>query len=203
MGDLTLQHVVLRIVAVLLIASVHGWAIAATACRLGDPGPRLDERLSFNPMRHLDILGFLLAVLFTFGWVRSMSIDRERLWLGRAGLAIVVMAASGTTIGLALLAQFMRPIILSWLPDTASSTYFILVETVAQLCLSFTLFNLLPVPPLTGQYLLAAVLSPKRDLLRRLSPGVAVLLALAIASGAMARLFAPIEAAVRPLIIIS
>jgi Zn-dependent protease len=202
-GDLTLQQVVLRIVAVLLIVSVHGWTIAAMACRLGDPGPRHEERLSFNPIRHLDVLGFLLAVLFTFGWIRSITIDRDRLWLGRAGLAIVAVAASGTTIGLAVLMQLMRPIMLNWLSDTASTSFFILVETVAQLCVSFTLFNLLPVPPLTGRYLLAAILSPGRDMSGRLSAYVAVLLALAIASGMIARLFAPIEAAVRPLIIIS
>ena len=202
MGDLTLQQVVLRIVAVLLIVSVHGWTIAAMACRLGDPGPRHEERLSFNPIRHLDVLGFLLAVLFTFGWIRTISIDRERLWLGRTGLAIVVVAASGATIGLALLLQLVRPTILNWLPDTASSTFFVLVETVVQLCVSFTLFNMLPVPPLTGQYFLAATLTPKRDTLRRLSLPAVIVLALAIASGAMARLFAPIEAAVTPLIIV-
>jgi Zn-dependent protease len=201
-GDLTLQHVVLRIVAVSLIASVHGWALAAMACRLGDPGPRYDGRVSFNPIRHLDIVGFLLVVFFTFGWIRTVSIDRERLWLGRTGLAIVVVAASGATIGLALLLQLVRPMILNWLPDTASSTFFVLVETVVQLCVSFTLFNMLPVPPLTGQYLLAATLTAKRDTLRRLSFPAVIVLALAIASGAIARLFAPIEAAVRPLIIV-
>jgi Zn-dependent protease len=202
MGDLTLQHVVLRIIAALLIASVHGSAIAATAYGLGDPGPHHDNRLSLNPLRHADILGGLLAVLFTFGWIRSIAIDHERLWLGRVGLAIVVIAASCATIGLALVLHLVRPALLNWLPDTASSTLFILVEAVSQLCASFTLVNLLPVPPLTAQHLLVATLPRKRDLLRRLSPYCAVLLALLIVSGVMARLLGPIEAIISNAIVI-
>ena len=90
MGDLTLQQVVLRIGAVLLIASVHGFAIAATACALGDPGPRHDDRLSLNPLRHVDPLGGLLAVLFTVGWIRPIAMDPGRLRPGAAGLLAVV-----------------------------------------------------------------------------------------------------------------
>jgi Zn-dependent protease len=82
------------------------------------------------------------------------------------------------------------------LPDTAAEAFFVFVETVGQLCVSFTLFNLLPLPPLTGQHLLVAVLPGARDALRRTQPYFAVLLALLIATGLMARLLSPAEVAV-------
>ncbi|HXA26387.1 MAG TPA: site-2 protease family protein, partial [Acetobacteraceae bacterium] len=75
MGDLTLQQVVLRIGAVLLIASVHGFAVAATACAMGDAGPRYDGRLGLSPLRHVDPIGGLLVVLFTVGWIRPVAVD--------------------------------------------------------------------------------------------------------------------------------
>ena len=200
MADLTLQHVVLRIVAVLLIAAAHGWTLAATGCGLGDAGPRHDGRLSANPIRHLDVLGGLLAVLFTFGWIRPIVLDRDRL--GRGGLVLAVGTASCATLGMAIALHRVRPMLLNWLPDTGAQTFFVLVETIGQLAVSFTLFNLLPLPPLTGQHLLQAILPGKADLARRLSPCGTVLLALLVASGVIGRLFAPITAAVRSISVI-
>jgi Zn-dependent protease len=196
MGDLTLQQVVLRIAAVLLIASVHGFAVAATACAMGDPGPRHDQRLGLNPLRHVDPIGGLLMVLFTVGWIRPVAVDPDRLRSGRAGLPAVLIAASCATLGLAVLLRLMRPIVLNLLPDTSASTWFIFVEIVGQLSISFTLFNLLPVPPLTGVHLLVAILPQKRDLLRRTQPWFVALLALLIATGVVARLLAPSEAVI-------
>jgi Zn-dependent protease len=195
-GDLTLQQVVLRIGAVLLIAAVHGFAVAATACAMGDAGPRYDGRLGLSPLRHVDPIGGLLMVLFTVGWIRPIAVDPDRLRPGRVGLLVVVIAASCATLGLGLLLRVVRPIVLNMLPDTAAATFFVFVEIVGQLCISFTLFNLLPLPPLTGAHLLVAVLPGKRDVLRRMQPWFVVLLSLLIATGVVARLVAPAEAVV-------
>jgi Zn-dependent protease len=196
MGDLTLQQVVLRVGAMLLIAAVHGLAVAATACALGDPGPRYDRRLAVNPLRHVDPIGGLLMVLFAVGWIRPVAVDPDRLRPGRAGLPAVVIAASCATLGLVVLLRLVRPIVLNMLGDTAASTSFIFVETTGQLSIAFTLFNLVPLPPLTGAHLLVAVLPRKRELFRRVQPWLAGLLALLIATGAVTRLLAPAEAVV-------
>jgi Zn-dependent protease len=197
MGDLTLQHVVLRIGAVLLIVSVHGGAVAAAARVLGDPGPQHDGRLGLNPFRHLDLVGGLLFVLFAYGWIAPVTVDPRKLRAGRAALVAVVAGASCATIAVTVLLRLIRPLVLNMLPDTAAATFFIFVETVGQLCISFALFNLLPLPPLTGQHLLVAVWPRKRDALRRAQPYFAALFALLIMTGVMARLLAPAEAAVR------
>jgi Zn-dependent protease len=195
-GDLTLQQVVLRIGAVLLIASVYGFAVAAMACAMGDAGPRYDHRLRLSPLRHADPIGGLLMVLFTVGWIRPVAVDPDRLRPGRAGLLIVVAGASCATLGLGLLLRLVRPIVLNMLPDTASATFFIFVEIVGQLCISFTLFNLLPLPPLTGTHLLVAILPRQRDVLPRAQPYLVVLFAVLIATGVVARLLAPAEAVI-------
>jgi Zn-dependent protease len=195
-GDLTLQQVVLRIGAVLLIASVHGFAVAATACAMGDPGPRYDGRLRLSPLQHVDPIGGLLMVLFTVGWIRPVAVDPGGLRPGRVGLLVVVIGASCATLGIGLLLRVVRPIVLNMLPDTAAATFFVFVELVGQLCISFTVFNLLPLPPLTGTHLLVAVLPRKRDVLRRMQPWFVALLALLIATGVVARLLAPVEAAI-------
>jgi Zn-dependent protease len=201
MGDLTLQIVVLRIAAVLLIAAVHGLTLAATACALGDPGPRYDGRLSPNPLRHADAIGGLLMVLFAAGWIRPVAIDPNKLRLGRAGLLAVVVAASCATLVLAVLLRLVRPAVLNLLPDVSAPTFFIFVEIVGQLSVAFTLFNLLPLPPLTGKHLLAAVLPQAEKILRRVQPWCVGLLALLIATGMMARLLAPADSVVARLVL--
>jgi Zn-dependent protease len=192
-GDLTLQHVVLRIGAVLLIVPVHGIAIAAIAYAMGDPGPRYDDRLRINPLRHIEPVGALLTVLFTAGWIRPIAVDPDRLRPGRVGLLAVVAGASCATIVLAVLLRLVRPFVLNLLPDTMAATSFVFVETVGQLCVSFTVFNLLPLPPLTGQHLLVAVMPRMRETIRRAQPYCAALLALLIATGVVTRLLDPIE----------
>jgi Zn-dependent protease len=193
MGDLTVQHVVLRICAVLTIASVHGFALAGSACLLGDPGPRHDGRLGLGPWRHADAIGGLLTVFFALGWIRPVAVDPARLRPGRTGPVVVAIAASGATLLLGTLPRVARPFVLNLLPDTASATFFVFVETLGQLCVSFTLFNLLPLPVLTGQHLLVAVVPDWRDRITRLQPYAAVALALWIASGEAQRLLAPAQ----------
>jgi len=196
-GDLTLQHVVLRIGAALLIVSVHGGAVAALACALGDPGPRHDGRLGLNPFRHVDVAGGLLLVLFAFGWIAPVAVDPDRLRPGRAGLVAIVAGASCATIALAEVLRLVRPLALNLLADTTAATFFVFVETVGELCVSFTVFNLLPLPPLTGQHLLVAVWPRKRDMLRRAQPYVAAVFALLIAAGLTSRLLVLPDVAIR------
>jgi Zn-dependent protease len=191
--DFSPQQLVLRFCALLFIAGVHGLAVAATAVALGDPGPRHDGRLTFNPFAHLDIVGGISAVLFSLGWIRPIAVDPAKLRPGRAGLALVVIAGAAATILSALGLRLMRPMILPLLPDTTSAIAFALIETTGQLSLWFALFNLLPVPCLTGSHLLVIVMPQWRDAIRKLQPFVAVLLAVLAATGLITASLAPVH----------
>jgi Zn-dependent protease len=191
--DFSPQQLVLRFCALLFIAGVHGLAVAATAVALGDPGPRHDGRLKFNPFAHLDILGGISAVLFSVGWIRPIAIDPARLRPGRAGLALVVIVGAAATLLSALALRLVRPMILPLLPDTASAIAFALIETTGQLSLWFALLNLLPVPCLTGSHLLVIVMPQWRDAIRKLQPFAAVLLVVLAATGLITGSLAPVH----------
>lgn len=183
----------LRFCALLFIAGVHGLAVAATAVALGDPGPRQDGRLTLSPLAHLDILGGISAVLFSVGWVKPIAVDPAKLRPGRAGLALVVIAGAAATLLSALALRLARPMILPLLPDTASTIAFALIETTGQLSLWFALFNLLPVPCLTGSHLLVIAMPQWRDAIRKLQPFAAVLLAVLAATGLITGSLAPVH----------
>jgi Zn-dependent protease len=189
--DLTLQQLVLRLVAYVFIAAVHGVAVAAVAVAMGDPGPRYDGRLRANPLAHLDIIGTACGVLLSFGWIRPIAVDPAQLRLGRAGLVVVVMAGAAATLLGAVVLRLVRPFLLPLLPDTASVTAFALIEIIGQLSVRFALFNLLPLPPLTGAHLLVAAVPAWGKIIRRITPYAAVALAVVAFTGVFMKALGP------------
>jgi hypothetical protein len=66
------------LVGFVLAVTVHGWAQAVAAARLGDKGPRLAGRGRFDPRRHLDPFGAVAAALAGVGWGRAVELERRR-----------------------------------------------------------------------------------------------------------------------------
>ena len=167
MADLTLPQIVLRLCAMVLIVGIHGAVVAATACALGDPGPRYDGRLKLSPLAHLDLLGLASGVLFSIGWIKPIAIDPAALRIGRIGLVVIVATAAIAVLAFAVALQLLRPLLLPFLSDTPSTLTFGLIETIGQLGIWFALINLLPVPPLTGSHLLTALIPAAGALMQR------------------------------------
>jgi hypothetical protein len=142
MNDFTAQQLIMRAVALLFIAGVHGFTVAATAKALGDRNPQYDGRLTANPFRQLDLLGRIGLVFFSLGWIKPVAIAPGALRFGRLGLVIVVVAGIAATIVAALLARLLRVPSVTFLPDTLALPAFGLINVAADLSVWFALFNL-------------------------------------------------------------
>jgi len=189
--DLTLQQLVLRLIAYVFIAAVHGLAVAAVAVAMGDQGPRYDGRLRINPLAHLDAIGTASGVLFSVGWIRPIAIDPLELRPGRIGLAIAVAAGAAATAVSAAALRLARPFLLPLLPDTASATAFALIEIICELSAWFALTNILPLPPLTGAHLLAVAAPAHGKVIARIAPYSGLVLAFVAASGVVTDVLTP------------
>jgi Zn-dependent protease len=201
LADLTLQQIVLRFFALVLIVGVHGAVVAATACALGDQGPRYDGRLRLSPLAHIDLLGFASGVLFAVGWIKPVAIDPKMLRVGRIGLVIVVATAAVAVLTFAVALQLLRPLLLPFLPDTPSMLTFGLIETIGQLGIWFALINLFPVPPLTGSHLLTALIPTAGEFMRRYHIYFALALMALAATGLITRALEPAYRAVAEIIL--
>jgi Zn-dependent protease len=190
--DFTLSQLLMRACAALLISTVQGFAIAAAAGALGDAGPRHDGRFSIDPLRQVDVLGGLVALIFGVGWSRWVAIDPRQLRHGRFDLLLVVLAGFAAVVLAVLGLRFARPFLLPMLPDTAAATAFALIQTAIELGLSFALLSLLPVPPLAGGHLLVAVMPTLRDRLPRAQLFVGLILAGLLATGWLTRALDPV-----------
>src|SRR3989338_8810889 len=146
----------------LIIAiTVHEFAHALLADRLGDPTPRSQGRLTLNPLAHLDPVGTLMLLLFRFGWGKPVIFDPYTLAHPRRDAGIISLAGPASNILLAtILALSLRFLPL---PQLLSPFFYITIL----LNITLAVFNLIPVYPLDGEKILAALLP--RDQIGRAS----------------------------------
>ncbi|MFM7323102.1 MAG: site-2 protease family protein, partial [Armatimonadota bacterium] len=156
--------------AVLWTTAMHEVGHAWMADRLGDPGPRAAGRLSLNPLRHLDPLGTLvmcvtMAVGLPLGWGKSVEVDSTKLRPGpRIGSALVAVA--GPLANLAHAAVLAFPV--RWFLEGGGGdagpvlgyVALFLVATIG-IAVSQFAFNLVPVHPMDGAHVVAALLPPR------------------------------------------
>ncbi len=136
----------------------HGFAADA----LGDPTPRLQKRLTLNPLRHLDLFGSVIFPVLSYmaggiilGWAKPVMINPYNLKARRWGEAIVAFAGPLSNMALAVvfavLVRFAGPLGLSSAFVTFSMTIIVINIVLA-------IFNLIPIPPLDGSKILFAIL---------------------------------------------
>jgi len=153
------------IFAVTLHEAAHGYA--ARSC--GDRTAEMNGRLSLNPMRHIDPVGTVLVPLISlilggiiFGWARPVPVDERNLGNPRRDMALVAAAGPLANLAMALLWVLVLYVALSlrgmpWL--MVPLQYMGLAGVSINLVLMA--LNLLPLPPLDGGRLMAAIMTPK------------------------------------------
>ena len=99
LGDL-----ISRLLAVFLCLTVHETCHGLAACALGDPTAKRQHRLSFNPLRHIDWLGFASMLIAGFGWAKPVPVDMRYFKKPKQGMALTALAGPVSNLILALLA---------------------------------------------------------------------------------------------------
>lgn len=155
--DLSLQQIIMRVLAMLVLTGLHGFALAGIAGLLGDKGPRYDGRLTGNPFTHLDLFGLLAGIASLCGWIRPMRIDAAELRQGRIGLVLCVVASLAVLVVVGVLLLQLKPVAIAFAPAAASNQITAWLQILAEMSVVFAVINLVPLPPFTGGHILAAV----------------------------------------------
>jgi Zn-dependent protease len=161
----TLEHALRYwpLVAVLPVClTLHEWAHALAADASGDPTPRLAGRVSLNPVRHLDLLGSVVLPLtaflvsggtLLFGWAKPVSFEPSAFRKPRMGLALTAVAGPAAN-----LVTGSAAAVIYGMTHSFSIANQLLFAFAAVSLTMFALNLLIPVPPLDGSLVLAAML---------------------------------------------
>ncbi len=181
MLGLSLTTLISRVLTLVIAFTVHEFSHALAADQLGDDTPRLQGRLTLNPLVHLDPIGSLMLVIAGFGWARPVQINPYAIERRHpAGPMIVAAAGPFSNLLLAIVATI--PVQARLISVTSSSfiSQFFIEFIWINLILLF--FNLLPIFPLDGEKILDFFLPPRgQDVLRQIRPyGMYILMGLII-----------------------
>ena len=141
--------------------TIHEFCHALAAHGEGDSTAHQMGRLTFNPLKHIDLFGFILILVIGFGWAKPVQVDPYNLRHGRLGMSWVAVVGPLSNIVLAfLLGLLFRFELLNTRPGF-SNTEDILAFAVSLIIfynLVLGIFNLIPLPPLDGSKVLGGLL---------------------------------------------
>ncbi len=155
---------------VVLALSVHETAHGFVAYKMGDPTARSLGRLTLNPLKHLDPIGFICMVLFGFGWAKPVPINSRYFKKPRLGMALTAIAGPASNLLLAFIFTALLKVFTLVAPLVPVTSEFvfnllmfsqILLELGVYLNISLAVFNLLPIPPLDGSKIVYMFLPQK------------------------------------------
>lgn len=156
----TLASLPISIIAILVAITVHEWAHAFAAKRLGDDTAEMAGRLTLNPLAHLDPVGAILFLLVGFGWAKPVPVDVRNFRHPVRDAAIVAVAGPLSNLVLAFVAAAAMAYFAGSLVNTETvvTPAWAVTGLFLQASVSFNIalmaFNLLPVPPLDGSNIL-------------------------------------------------
>jgi Zn-dependent protease len=205
---LDIASILIVIGIVLTSLTVHEWAHAWSADRLGDPTARLLGRVSFNPIVHIDPIGTILLPLigaftagFVFGWAKPVPVNISRLRSPKRDFMMVAAAGPASNLVMALAAAFVFRA-LGGIESVAEPAVRVLYLFVS-INVSLAVFNMLPVPPLDGGNVLSGLLpdrfAPVLNGLRQY--GFIILLALMV-TGVLDTVVRPVSNALQRLLLL-
>lgn len=176
----------LSLPVMLMSLSVHESAHGYAAYKLGDPTAHSLGRITLNPIKHFDLIGFLSMLIFHIGWAKPVPINARLFKKPRRDMAITGAAGPLSNLCLSLIHLIVLRVAMIFVANSYAQESFAFARaynngeefvgtmgfTVTALILYIlylgvimnvvlAVFNLIPIPPFDGSRIFYAFLPPK------------------------------------------
>ncbi len=158
-----LTNLLLSVVPALICITLHELAHGYVAYRLGDDTAKRAGRLTLNPLRHIDIMGLLMMIVFKFGWAKPVPVNMWKFKNPKKGMAITAAAGPIANLLIALEFLFLYGFLFALLHRPGRSLNWLLemLYITAYLSIALAIFNIIPIPPLDGSKVLFSCISDR------------------------------------------
>ncbi len=179
-----LTDALMSAIPALICITFHECAHGVAALRLGDPTAKNMGRLSLNPFKHFDFMGFVMMAFVGFGWAKPVPVDMRNFKNPKRDMAITAAAGPLCNVLITVVFLFLYGLlmpVLAWRGRVSRFLYQTIGQT-AYLSLSFAIFNIFPIPPLDGSKVLYSFISEEHyyTLMRYERYGMILLVLLAL-----------------------
>lgn len=151
------------LIGLLLAITVHEFAHAWMANRLGDPTAKNMGRLSLNPFVHLDLLGTVFLLVAGFGWGKPVPYNPSNLKSDNDEVKVALSGVAANFLFALILGIPLRVATIMHLPID-SNIWLQMIEIIMEMNLVLIAFNIIPIPPLDGSKVIMRFMNPESRL---------------------------------------
>src|SRR5665647_767453 len=149
MGNFNLSQVLIFLPGIILGLTVHEYCHALVAFMCGDSTAKEQGRISLNPLKHIDPLGFIMLIFAGFGWAKPVQFNEENLRNPKTDVIKIALAGPLSNAVIAMVLSVIFSVLSSVVPLHATPGGQIVSEVFYYAIFinwALFIFNLIPLP---------------------------------------------------------
>jgi Zn-dependent protease len=142
---------------IILGLTVHEFSHAFVAHLCGDSTSKEQGRITLNPLKHIDLFGFIMLMVVGFGWAKPVQFTEQNLRNPKTDVIKIAVAGPMSNAIIAMILSVLFSLLVSFIPIYSSQTVRLIYEIInyaIYINWGLFVFNLIPLPPLDGSHLL-------------------------------------------------